>query len=166
MVRGLAMAETTPGPLIQVVQFVGFLGAYRNPGSLDPWVAGLLASVLVTWVTYVPCFLWIFLGAPSIERLRENRAVSDALTGITAAVVGVIANLTVFFAVHTLFAEVSPSRSYGPLRLEVPAWSTVSPRAVAIAAVAFLLMFRVKWSVVRVLGVCAVLGIAADIALG
>jgi chromate transporter len=120
----------------------------------------------VTWVTYVPCFLWIFLGAPYIEALREKRSVSDALTGITAAVVGVIANLAVFFAVHTLFAEVSGSRSYGPLRLEVPDWSTISPRAVVIAAVAFLLLFRVKWSVLRVLGVCALLGIAAELALG
>ena len=163
MVRGLAMAETTPGPLIQVVQFVGFMGAYRNPGSLDPWVAGLLASLLVTWVTYVPCFLWIFLGAPYIESLRENRALSDGLTGITAAVVGVIANLAVFFAVHTVFAEVSDRRSYGPLRLEVPDWSTISPRAVVIAAVAFVLLFRIKWSVLRVLGACALLGILAEL---
>ena len=155
MVRGLAMAETTPGPLIQVVQFVGLMGAYRNPGSLDPRVAGLLASLLVTWVTYVPCFLWIFLGAPYIEALRENRAVSDALTGITAAVVGVIANLAVFFAVHTLFDDVSGTRSYGPLRLQVPEWSTISPGAVVIAAAAFVLLFRLKWSVLRVLGTCA-----------
>ena len=95
MVRGLALAETTPGPLIMVVQFVAFLGAYRDPGSLDPWVAAVLGALLTTWVTFVPCFLFIFLGAPYVERLRGNRALSAALTGITAAVVGVIANLAV-----------------------------------------------------------------------
>ncbi len=125
-----------------------------------------MASLLVTWVTYVPCFLWIFLGAPYIEALRENRGLSDALTGITAAVVGIIANLAVFFAVHTLFSDVSASRSYGPLRLEVPYWSTISPRAVVIAGVAFVLIFRIKWSVLRVLGACALLGIAAEVLFG
>ena len=166
MVRGLAMAETTPGPLIQVVQFVGFMGAYRNPGSFDPWVAGLLASVLVTWVTYVPCFLWIFLGAPYIEALRGNRAISNALTGITAAVVGVIANLAVFFALHTLFTDVNGDWSWGPIALEVPTWSSVSPRGVLAAAVAFVLLFRLKWSVLRVLGACAVLGLVLELTLG
>ena len=166
MVRGLAMAETTPGPLIQVVQFVAFMGAYRRPGTIDPWVAGLLASVLVTWVTYVPCFLWIFLGAPHIEALRHNDALSDALTGITAAIVGVIGNLAVFFAVHTLFAEVEDRRHVGPLRVTVPEWSTFSPRALAISAVAFALLFRLRWSVLRTLGVCAALGVAAELVLG
>ena len=108
MVRGLALAETTPGPLIMVVQFVAFLGAYRDPGALDPWVAAVLASLLVTWVTFVPSFLFVLLGAPYMERLRGNRSLSAALTGITAAVVGVIANLGVDFAVHTLFADMSP----------------------------------------------------------
>ena len=107
MVRGLALAETTPGPLIMVVQFVAFLGAYRNPGDLDPWVAAVLASLLVTWVTFVPCFLFVFLGAPYVERLRDNRHLTAALTGITAAVVGVIANLAFYFAVHTLFTHAS-----------------------------------------------------------
>ncbi|WP_205629262.1 chromate efflux transporter, partial [Jiangella muralis] len=95
MVRGLALAESTPGPLIMVVQFVAFLGAYHHPGGLDPWLAGVIASLLVTWVTFVPCFLFIFLGAPYVERLRHNTALTAALTGITAAVVGVIANLAV-----------------------------------------------------------------------
>ena len=104
MVRGLALAETTPGPLIMVVQFVAFLGAYADPGPLSPWTAGVVASLLVTWVTFVPSFLFIFLGAPYIERLRHNRALAGALTGITAAVVGVIANLAVYFAINTLFA--------------------------------------------------------------
>ena len=105
MVRGLALAETTPGPLIMVVQFVAFVGAYRAPGDLDPWVAAVLAALLTTWVTFVPCFLFILLGAPYVERLRGNRDLAAALAGITAAVVGVIASLAVFFALHTLFDE-------------------------------------------------------------
>jgi chromate transporter len=115
MVRGLALAETTPGPLIMVVQFVAFLGAYRNPGDLDPWLAAVLGSMLTVWVTFVPCFLFIFLGAPYVERLRDSHALSAALTGVTAAVVGVIANLAVYFAVHTLFARTS-TVSAGPIR--------------------------------------------------
>jgi chromate transporter len=95
MVRGLALAETTPGPLIMVVQFVAFLGAYRNPGGLGPWTAAVIGALLTTWVTFVPSFLFIFLGAPYAERLRGNRSISAALRGITAAVVGVIANLAV-----------------------------------------------------------------------
>src|SRR6185436_18744230 len=102
MVRGMALAETTPGPLIMVVQFVAFVGAYRDPGSLDPWAGAVVASLLVTWVTFVPCFLFILLGAPYVERLRGNQALAAALGGITAAVVGVIASLGLFFAVHTL----------------------------------------------------------------
>ena len=105
MVRGLALAETTPGPLIMVVQFVAFVGAYRDPGSLNPWLAAVLASLLTTWVTFVPCFLFILLGAPYVERLRHNETLSSALTGITAAVVGVIASLAAFFTVHTLFDQ-------------------------------------------------------------
>jgi chromate transporter len=163
MVRGLAMAETTPGPLIQVVQFVAFMGAYRNPGALDPWVAGVAASVLVTWVTYVPCFLWIFLGAPHIEALRDNRRLSDALTGITAAVVGVIANLAVYFSVHTLFSDVDDDRGVGPLTLPAPDWSTLSPRALLATAVAFWLVFRLKWSVLRTLAVCGLLGATIEL---
>src|SRR5262249_49655357 len=103
MVRGLGLAETTPGPLIMVVVFVAYLGAYRSPGSLTPWVAGVIAGLLVTWSTFVPCFVFIFLGAPYVERLRGNHAVTAALSGITACVVGVIANLAFYFAVHTLF---------------------------------------------------------------
>ncbi|RBY95720.1 chromate transporter [Blastococcus sp. TF02-8] len=163
MVRGLALAETTPGPLIMVVQFVAFLGAYRAPGDLDPWVAAVLASLLVTWVTFVPSFLFVLLGAPYMERLRGNRSLSAALTGITAAVVGVIANLGVYFAVHTLFAD-SRELDAGPLHLEVPALGSLRPVAVVIALVAAVLLFRLKWSVLRTLGVCAVLGLAAGLA--
>ena len=157
MIKGLAMAETTPGPLIQVVQFVAFLGAYRNPGSLNPWVAAIIAATLVTWVTYVPSFFFVFVGAPYVERLRGNRRVTDALSAITAAVVGVIANLAVYFAVHTLFSQVR-ERSPGPLRFSVPMWSTFSPAAAFVCALAFVLVFRFKWTVLRVLGVCAVVG--------
>jgi chromate transporter len=157
MVTGLAMAETTPGPLIQVVQFVGFMGAHRDPGSLDPWVAGALGATLVTWVTYVPCFLFIFLGAPHVERLRHDRRLAAALTGITAAVVGVIADLAVYFSVHTLFSE-TEVRRFGPLRIEVPDPATTSPLAVGVTGFAFLLLFRLRWSVPRTLAACAVVG--------
>jgi chromate transporter len=163
MVRGLALAETTPGPLIMVVQFVAFLGAYRNPGDLDPWVAAVLASLLVTWVTFVPSFLFVLLGAPYMERLRGNRSLSAALTGITAAVVGVIANLGVYFAVHTLFNETVDVNS-GPLSFELPDLSTLRPVPLVIAVVAAVLLFRVKWSVLRTLGVCAALGLVAGLA--
>ena len=159
MVRGLALAETTPGPLIMVVQFVAFLGAYRDPGDLDPWVAAVLASLLVTWVTFVPSFLFVLLGAPYMERLRGNRSLSSALTGITAAVVGVIANLGVYFAVHTLFDE-TVAVDGGPLALELPDLTTLRWVPLAIALVAAALLFRLKWSVLRTLGVCALLGLA------
>jgi chromate transporter len=163
MVRGLALAETTPGPLIMVVQFVAFLGAYRDPGSLDPWVAAVLASLLVTWVTFVPSFLFVLLGAPYMERLRGNRSLSAALTGITAAVIGVIANLGVYFAIHTLFADtVSVDRAV--VHLDLPDLGTLRPVALAIAVIAAVLIFRVKWSVLRTLGVCAVLGLVAGLA--
>jgi chromate transporter len=158
MVKGLAMAETTPGPLIMVVQFVAFLGAYRDPGSLDPWVAALLASLLTTWVTFVPCFLFIFLGAPYVERLRGNAGLSAALTGITAAVVGVIANLAVYFMLHTLFTSTT-DLAWGPLRLLVPVWSSYDVLAWVIAALAAVLLFVLNWSVLRTLGLCACVGI-------
>jgi len=162
MVRGLALAETTPGPLIMVVQFVAFVGAYRNPGSLDPWVAAVLASLLVTWVTFVPCFLFIFLGAPYVERLRNNRHLTGALTGITAAVVGVIANLAAFFALHNLFDR-SRTITWGPVDLDVPILSSWDPVAFALTAVAVALVFAAKWSTLRTLGVCALLGLASTL---
>jgi chromate transporter len=159
MLDGLGMAETTPGPLIQVVQFVGFLGAYRSAGSLPPWLAGTLAAVLTTWVTYVPCFLWIFAGAPYIERLRENRWLRGALTGITAAVVGVILNLTLWFSLHTLFATVR-LRSLGILRLELPVWSSLDPAAAAIAAGALVATFAFHARMLSLLAGCAGVGLA------
>lgn len=158
MVRGLAMAETTPGPLIMVVQFVAFLGAFRASGSLDPWTAAILASVLTTWVTFVPCFLFIFLGAPHVERLRGNRSLSAALTGITAAVVGVIANLALYFATHTLFTETA-DWTWGPVRLDVPHLMSLQPVAALVALAAIGMVFILRWSVLRTLGVCAALGL-------
>ncbi len=159
MVRGLALAETTPGPLIMVVQFVAFVGAYRNPGSLDPWVAAILASLLVTWVTFVPCFLFVLFGAPYVERLRHNRSLTSALTGITAAVVGVIANLAVYFAVHTLFSG-TRAVDRGPLQLTVPEVDSLQLSAVVVMALACWLIFARGWNVLQTLGVCAVVGIA------
>jgi chromate transporter len=163
MVRGLALAETTPGPLIMVVQFVAFLGAYHNPGSLNPWAAGVVGSLLTCWVTFVPCFLFILLGAPYVERLRGNHALSAALTGITAAVVGVIANLGLYFAIHTLFAT-NHAITTGPLHLQLPDPATLRPVPVAIAAIAAFLLLARKWSVLRVLAVSAGLGLAAAVA--
>jgi chromate transporter len=158
MLDGLGLAETTPGPLIMVVQFVAFLGAYRHPGGLDPLLAGVLGSIVTTWVTFVPCFLWIFLGAPYIEALRGNRSLSSALTGITAAVVGVILNLAVWFALHTLFGEVDEVRRLG-LRLLVPVWSTLDPASLAISAFAFLALFHWKIGMLKTLGASAVAGL-------
>lgn len=163
MVNGLALAETTPGPLIMVVQFVGFLGAYRNPGDLDPWVAGIIGATLVVWVTFVPCFLFVFLGAPHIEGLRHNTSLSAALTGITAAVVGVIANLSMFFSIHTLFTD-TRTHDWGPIDITGPVWSTISPQAVAVTVLAFVLVFRYKLGVLRVLGICAAVGAGLHLA--
>ena len=163
MVRGLALAETTPGPLIMVVQFVAFLGAYRAPGGLAPWAAAVLGSLLVVWVTFVPSFLFVLLGAPYMERLRGNRSLSAALTGVTAAVVGVIANLGLYFAIHTLFTR-TVSLDWAVLQLVVPDPSTLRPVALGIAVVASVLLFKVRWSVLRTLGVCAALGLAAGLA--
>jgi chromate transporter len=158
MLDGLGMAETTPGPLIQVVQFVGFLGAYRSPGGLEPWVAGTLAAVLTTWVTFVPCFLWIFLGAPYIEQLRENRALRGALAGITAAVVGVVLNLAIWFSLHTLFARVGEQR-FGPVVLQTPEWSTLDAAAAAIACVAAIATLRFHVNMLALIAACAAVGV-------
>jgi chromate transporter len=159
MLDGLGMAETTPGPLIQVVQFVGFLGAYRSPGELEPWLAGTLAAVLTTWVTYVPCFLWIFLGAPWIERLRESPPLRGTLAGIMAAVVGVILNLAIWFSLHTLFGSLSEER-LGPVVLRVPAVATLDVAAAAIALGAALATLRFHVGMLSLIGGCAVAGVA------
>ena len=162
MVRGLALAESTPGPLIMVVQFVAFLGAFRDPGGLDPWVAAVLGALLVSWVTFVPCFLFIFLGAPYVERLRGNRDLSAALAGITAAVVGVIASLALFFASHTLFSRTRRVTG-GPLDVDLPVLATPRPLALVIFVVAALMVFVLRWSILRTLAACAALGIALSL---
>jgi chromate transporter len=159
MLDGLGMAETTPGPLIQVVQFVGYLGAYRHPGTLDPIAAGAVGSVITTWVTFAPCFLFIFVGAPFVEYLREHRALNAALRGIMAAVVGVVLNLAVWFALHTLFQEVRTLDLAGA-EILVPRMGTLDWRAILIAAGAMVAMLRFKVGMMPTLGAAALLGIA------
>ncbi len=144
MLDGLGMAETTPGPLIMVVQFVGYLAAFREASGLPPLWAGVVGSLVVTWVTFVPCFLWIFLGAPYVERLRGMPALAAALSAITAAVVGVILNLVAWFGLHVLFARVDELR-WGPVRLLVPDPGTMSVASALIAAGAFVAMLRLRW---------------------
>jgi chromate transporter len=158
MLDGLGMAETTPGPLILVVQFVAFMAAWRDPGALPPLLAGVLGATVTAWVTFAPSFLWIFAGAPHVERLRENRALSAALSGITAAVVGVILNLAVWFALHVLFAEVRQVRA-GPLHLQVPGWTTLDPAALGIALGAAVALFRLRWGMLPTLGAAAAAGV-------
>ncbi|HMR62018.1 MAG TPA: chromate efflux transporter, partial [Amaricoccus sp.] len=141
MLDGLGMAETTPGPLIMVTQFVGFMGAFREASGLSPLMAATLGGLLTTWVTFVPCFLWIFLGAPFIERLRDNAVLTAALTAITAAVVGVILNLAVWFGLHVVFDEVRTIASFG-LDLDVPVWSSLNLSAAALVLAALVAVFR------------------------
>ncbi len=165
MLDGLGMAETTPGPLIMVVQFVGFMGAFRDPGGLPPLLAGALGGVLTTWVTFVPCFMWIFAGAPYVETLRSNKALSAALAAITAAVVGVILNLAVWFALHTLFTQVHAISVLG-LHLDLPVPGSVNLPALVLTIVALLAVFRLKLGMLPVLGGCSALGVAYYLATG
>lgn len=158
MADGLGLAETTPGPLIMVTQFVGYLAAFRAPEPFSPLVAGVLGAALTTWVTFAPCFLWIFAMAPWMDRLQRAPALKGGLAGVTAAVVGVIANLALWFALHVLFARVGVVEA-GPLRLQWPDATSFDWRAALIAAVALVLIFRVKWGIIRTLGVTAVLGL-------
>tara|TARA_R110002072_G_scaffold242564_17_gene401536 strand:+ start:6185 stop:7501 length:1317 start_codon:yes stop_codon:yes gene_type:complete len=163
MADGLGLAETTPGPLIMVTQFVGYLAAYRTPEPFTPFVAGLLGAGLTTWVTFAPCFLWIFALAPWIDRLGNAVRLKGGLAAVTAAVVGVIANLTAWFALHVLFATVGETQA-GPLRLYTPDWLSFDWRAGLLAALACLLVFGAKWSVVRLLGVAALGGLVLGLA--
>lgn len=157
MITGLGLAETTPGPLIMVVQFVGFLAAYDNPGTLPPLLAGVLGATLAVWVTFVPCFLFIFLGAPYVERLRNNQAITHALTAVGAAVAGVVVNLALWFALHTAFGVVEV-RTWGPVTFQVPSLGTVDGAAVAIGVLAGILVFRFRLGTLRTLAVCAAIG--------
>jgi len=165
MVDGLGLAETTPGPLILVTQFVGFLAAFRAAAPFDPVMAGILGAAMTTWVTFTPSMLWIFAGAPFIEQLRANAKLSGALAAITAAVVGVILNLSVWFALHVLFGHVE-ERYLGWLR-----WYAFDPlaldlKATALAAIAFVLAFVLHRGLIEVVAVMAALGIAMRLALG
>jgi len=163
MVKGLALAETTPGPLVMVLQFVAFLGAYRNPGSLEPWVAGVIGSLLLVWVLFVPSFVFVLVGAPYLERLRHNRRLRAALVGITAAVVGVIANLAWFFALNTLFRSLERI-DQGPVSFLWPVTDSFDLRAASIAAVGALLLIWRRWGVLQVMGACALIGVVLDLA--
>jgi chromate transporter len=143
MLDGLGLAETTPGPLIMVLQFVGFVGAWQHPGHLPPLLAATLGAAITTWTTFVPCFLWIFLGAPHIEQMRRNAAITSTLSAVTAAVVGVILNLAVWFGVHVLF----------------PANGSIDWFAAAVSTVAFVGMIRWKWGVIPVILGAGILGV-------
>src|SRR3954447_10278632 len=165
MVDGLGLAETTPGPLILVTQFVGFLAAFRDGAPFSPIIAGVVGPAMTTWVTFTPSMLWIFAGAPFVEQLRGNRKLSGALAAITAAVVGVILNLTVWFALHVLFGQVTEQHA-GPLR-----WFAFDPlaldlKATALAIIAGVLAFRLHRSLIEVVGVMAVLGVMMQLVLG
>jgi chromate transporter len=160
MLAGLGLAETTPGPLVLVLQFVGFLAGYRAPGALHGIAGGVAASVLTLWVTFLPCFAAVFLGAPLVEHLAEHKRFAGALAAITASVVGVIANLALWFGLHVLFAAIMTLRA-GPARLDLPVVSSVHPVAVILAGAAALLLFGLRQNVPRTLGICAALGLAA-----
>jgi chromate transporter len=159
MADGLGLAETTPGPLIMVTQFVGYLAAFRAPGPFSPVVAGVLGAALTTWVTFAPCFLFMFTFAPWMDRVQRAPALKGGLAAVTAVVVGVIGNLAVWFALHVLFAHVSVVK-VGALRLQSPMWSSFDWRAAVIAVLAGLIIFRFRGGVIVTLAVTAALGLA------
>jgi chromate transporter len=163
MLDGLGMAETTPGPLIMVLQFVGFMAAFRDPGGLSPLLAGTLGGLLATWVTFTPCFLWIFLGAPYIEKLRGNKALSAALSAITAAVVGVVLNLAIWFAIHTVFRQTIPVRAF-PLTFDAPNLPSVDVWALVLSVAAAIAIFRFKAGMIQTLAACCAAGVALHLA--
>jgi chromate transporter len=160
MLDGLGMAETTPGPLIMVLQFVGFMAAFRDPNGLSPMLAGTLGGLLATWVTFTPCFLWIFLGGPFIETLRGNKGLAGALTAITAAVVGVILNLSIWFALHTLFRETVPVHAFA-LSFDMPVLSSVDIPALILSIAAATAIFRFNVGMLWVLAGSCLAGVAA-----
>jgi chromate transporter len=165
MLTGLGLAETTPGPLIMVVQYVGFLAGFRTPGAMPPLLMGSLAGLLVTWVTFTPCFLWVFLGAPYVEALRGVRALGATLSAVTAAVVGVILNLAVWFGVHVVFREAVPWHGYG-LSLSLPVLPSIDVLATIIAIAATLAIFRFKIGVIQALLACSLAGVVLRLIVG
>jgi chromate transporter len=162
MLQGLALAESTPGPLILVLTFVGFIGAYQDPAPFSPLLGGLLGALITTWVTFVPCFLWILVGAPYVERLRQQQALASALASITAAVVGVILNLALWFTLHALFREV-PTLDLGPLHLPTPRLASFDAPAIVIAGLALLALLRFKLPMFAVLGLSALAGLLIEV---
>ena len=168
MLDGLGMAETTPGPLIMVTQFVGFLGGYRNPGLLDPILAGTIGATVTTWVTFAPCFLWIFLGAPYIESVRSNRALTRALSGITAAVVGVVLSLAILFGLQVLFTAMADATALGSLAtmiaMRLPVLSSFDPAAAAISILSLLAIIVFGAGIITVIAASAAAGLVASAA--
>lgn len=165
MLVGLGFAETTPGPLISVVQFVGFMAAFRHPGSLDPVLAGTLGGVLAMWTTFVPSFLWIFLGGPYVEALIGNKSLNAALSAITAAVVGVVLNLAIWFALHVLFARMDVSHVLGQT-FNIPDLSTISWPALTISLGAIVAIFRYKVGMVPILAASCLFGLGFHLITG
>ncbi|WP_266170116.1 chromate efflux transporter [Dyella subtropica] len=157
MLDGLALAETTPGPLIIVVQFVAFMAAFQHQSGMSPWLVGLIGSLLTVWVTFVPCFIWIFVGGPYVEALRGNRTLHAALSAVTAAVVGVVLNLSVWFAEHTVFGSVR-TVDVGPMHLDLPQLATLNPAALLLTTSAMIAMLRFRVGMAWTLGVCAGVG--------
>jgi chromate transporter len=162
---GLGMAETTPGPLIMAVQYVGFLVGYRSPDTLPPLLAATLAGLLVTWVTFTPCFLWVFLGAPYVEALRGVRALGAALSAVTAAVVGVILNLAVWFGVHVIFRKTGAWQGFGS-KLCIPVLSSLDVFAALLAIAAALAIFRFNVGFIQTLLACSLAGVVVQLAFG
>lgn len=157
MLDGLGLAETTPGPLIQVVQFVGFLGAFRNAAPFDPYTAAVLGSLVTIWVTFAPCFLWIFAGAPYMEAVRQNEALREMLGGVTAAVTGVILNLALWFAIHTLFSE-HFTLAFGLVRMDLPVFASIDWAGTALAGLAFVLLFGARLGLFSTLAITTMAG--------
>jgi chromate transporter len=164
MLDGLGLAETTPGPLILVLQFVGFLGSYRSPGGLDPMLAGVFGAVVTVWVTFVPCFFWIFLGAPYVEALRGNKSLNTALSGITAAVMGVVLNLAVWFGLHTIFGSIRDVHLWGA-HLLVPVWGSINIPTLPLAVFAMLAIFRLRLGMMKTIGISAGLSVVYHLLL-
>jgi chromate transporter len=152
MADGLGLAETTPGPLIMVTQFVGYLAAFRAPEPFAPIIAGMLGAGLTLWVTFAPCFLWIFAFAPWIERMENAKRLRSGLAALTAAVVGVIANLTLWFALHVLFGRLDRV-FFGPVQIYKPDLLSFNAQAAALSVLAAILIFRFKWNIMAVLAV-------------
>jgi chromate transporter len=165
MIDGLGLAETTPGPLILVTQFVGFLAAFRDASPFSPVTAGILGAAMTTWVTFVPSMVWIFVGGPYVEDLRRNRRLTGALAAITAAVVGVILNLCVWFTLHVLFSRIV-EKSSGPLRWFAIDVTSLDFAAAALAVIAAALVFRLHFGLIQTIGAMAALGIAVRFAMG